>query len=63
MLWVIIGVGAVDITGRVLTLLYMMHHSAVRTLTYRTWVLLAGFLNFAFIAYWLFGHQKEDANV
>lgn len=63
MLWVIIGVGAVDITGRVLTLLYMMRHSAVRTLTYRTWVLLAGFLNFAFIAYWLFGYQKEDANV
>lgn len=50
---VLLVIGAVDILGRVLTLLYLMHHSGVRCLNYRTWVLLTGFINFAFVFYWL----------
>ncbi|MEG0769406.1 MAG: hypothetical protein RRZ93_04820 [Ruthenibacterium sp.] len=56
----IIALAAVDIAGRVLTLLYQMNHSAVRTLRYRTWVLLNAFVNFAFVAYWLLGFQKNN---
>lgn len=56
---VFLAIGAADILGRVLTLLYLMRHSAVRCLTYRTWVLLTGFLNFAFVFYWLLGWRRE----
>ncbi len=46
-------IGAVDITGRILTLRYMMKNSEVKTWTYKNWVMLVAFLNFAFIAYWV----------
>ncbi len=55
--YLIIIFATVDITGRVLTLIYMMKNSEVKTLTYRTWVLLVAFLNFAFIFYWAMGKK------
>ena len=55
---IILALAAVDIIGRVLTLLYQMNHSGVRSLSYRTWVLLTVFVNFAFVFYWLVGRQK-----
>ncbi len=50
---VIAIIGAVDITGRILTLRYMMKHSDVKKWTYKNWVMLVAFLNFAFVAYWI----------
>lgn len=58
MIW-ILAIGGVDMLGRVMTLLYLMRHNEVRSLSYRTWVLLVAFLNFAFLFYWLFGRKRE----
>lgn len=55
----VIIAGAIDLTGRVITLLYQTHHSEVRRLGYRTWVLLNAFLNFAWVFYWLCGKAKR----
>ncbi len=51
-------IGAIDITGRILTLLYMMKNSEVKTWTYKNWVILVALLNFAFIAYWVLNKPK-----
>lgn len=60
MLIYIILLGIMDLTGRVIALIYLMHHSNVRTLRYQTWVLLCAFLNFAWIFYWIFAYEKNQ---
>ncbi len=52
-------IGAVDITGRILTLLYMMNHSEVKTWTYKNWVILVALLNFGFVAYWIINNKGK----
>ncbi|MDO5602291.1 MAG: hypothetical protein Q4G07_05925 [Oscillospiraceae bacterium] len=56
--WVAVICGA-DLAGRLGTLYYQMNHSGVKTLTYRTWVLLAAFLNFAWVFYWPLGRKRN----
>lgn len=58
-LLIVVIAGGVDILGRVLTLIFMMEHSTVKTLRYRTWVLLSAFLNFAWVIYWFAGYAPE----
>ncbi len=53
-------IGFIDILGRVLTLLYLMNNNQVKTLSYKAWVLLSVFLNFAWAFYWVLGKQKKD---
>ena len=50
---------AVDLVGRAATLVYLMHNAEVRCASYRTWVLLVAFINFAFIFYWLLAKPKQ----
>ncbi|MEG1153169.1 MAG: hypothetical protein RSD61_01430 [Ruthenibacterium sp.] len=56
--WIVI-LGGVDLIGRVIALMHLMHHSAVRTFKYQTWVLLCAFLNFAWVFYWIFAFEKN----
>ncbi len=56
---IVIILGIIDITGRMITLSHMLKNTQVRTLNYKTWMWLVALLNFAFIAYWLFAHKKS----
>ena len=56
----VIIAAVIDISGRIATLLVLMQHSAVKTLTFRTWTLLCAFLNFAWVFYFPFGYKKGD---
>ncbi len=59
LVFVIAIIGAIDITGRILTLLYMMKNSEVKTWTYKNWVIIVALLNFAFVAYWIINNKGK----
>ena len=60
MLTVIVIAAGIDLAGRIITLLVLMQHSSVKTLSFRTWTLLCAFLNFAWVFYYPFGYKKGD---
>lgn len=56
----IAGIGFLDIAGRIGALIILMNDNNVRKLSYRTWVLLCMFLNFAWVFYFMIGRGKKD---
>ena len=53
-LWVAV-LGAAELLLRVCVLLYQMGHGGVKTLSYRTWVLLVALVPLAWFAYLIAG--------
>lgn len=60
--WIIIiaVLGFIDITGRIIALGLLMQNGSVKCLTYKAWVLLCVFLNFAWVFYFILGRGKKN---
>lgn len=60
--WIIIiaVLGFIDIMGRIVALGLLMQDGNVKSLTYKTWVLLCVFLNFAWVVYFITGRGKKN---